>query len=470
LGVYCSFEEDYDSIAERLVTFDLVRPSFRVLLGGDEELERLRRETRHPCGTLLFYRLEPGATAGVGAIVAEIGVASQYTQRALVLDSLNALTYSDSGSADDLRRMLYGVIQAVEQQHFFGFLLSEADDPRLNVVPYIADTLIELTPASKGQMRRLEVRKCRTQDYHRGPHPYHLAERKGIVVYPSLGAVRDTIRRRVTATLSEHRAIRLPALLGESLGIAQVEEKSSILVSGAPEASVLLFALQLLTEAPHVGARAEGRPQPMREKVNVNNVLVVTFNTPEVRFNQMLRRHGELYRRWCGIAQTQLRWYSPGGSLTGDQIMAELRQYILRGRRYGSPIERVLFYEVELAEQLLPSLAPERLFWPTVLQLLNTEAVTSLFVVGEVATLHQPILAAIEAEVDYSFHFSHVPPENGRGAPGAAYAPDAVEAAESEREVYSHTGYAQTCRVPRLVPDLVGRYAAVQVSRNGLIE
>ncbi|HEV7588717.1 MAG TPA: RAD55 family ATPase, partial [Longimicrobium sp.] len=469
LGVYCSFEEDYDSIAERLVTFDLLRPTFRILLGSEGPLEKLRGEAHHPCGTLLFYKLEAGATTGVGAIMAELAAATRYTQRALVLDSLNALTWAESASADDLRQMLYGVIRAVEKEHFFGFLLSEADDPRLSVVPYIADTLIELAPASKGRMRRMEVSKCRTQDYHRGPHPYHLAERKGVVVYPSLGAVRDTIRRRVSATLSEHRAIRLPPVLGEALGVERIEEKSSVLVSGVPEASVLLFALQLLTEAPHASARAEARA-PAREKANVNSVLVVTFNTPEVRFNQMLRRHAELSRRWSGIVQTQLRWYSPGGSLTGDQILAELRQYILRGRRYGSPIERVLFYEVELAEQLLPSLATERLFWPTVLQLLNTEAVTALFVVGEVSSLHPTTLAAIEAEVDYSFHFSHTPPANGRGAPGAAYAPDAVEADDLERPAYSATGYVQTCRVPRLVPDLVGRYAPVQVTRNGLIE
>ncbi|HEX8319391.1 RAD55 family ATPase [Longimicrobium sp.] len=452
LGVYCSLEEDYDSILERLVTFDLIRPSFRVLLGKDEPLELLRSERataeEHPCGTLLLYQLPHGEPARISEIVEELTRDTAYNVRALVLDSLNALTFEENIQQDRIRTSLYSIVREVEDHRFFGFFLSEADDPRLGVVAYLADTVLELTPSERGQMRRLEVRKSRTQDYHRGPHPFHLAERKGIVVFPSLGSVRDTIRRRVTATLSQHRHIPLPAELGNSLGVPYLQEKSSVLIAGAPVSTVLQFSLQLFTEP----SNDERRPLLNRLGTSgrVRNALIVTFNTSEVRFNQILRRNRALHSRWVKMSfqgQPQLRWYSPGGSLTADQVLAELRQYILRGRRYGHPIERVLFYEVEMIDRLLPTLAAEKLFWPTIIQFLNTEAITSMFVVNELDAHMSSASQTLEAEADYSFRITERRPSDPHAGGDESPVESAAVITDSTK---APAVYVETRRIPKL--------------------
>lgn len=487
LAVYYSFEEDYGSIAERLVTFDLRREgAFRIMLGSNEPLETLRKEQdagATPVGTLLFYQMSADESLPLNdAINTVAALTGAYPLRALAIDSLNALSYASYETADMFRKMLHGVVRTVEQGRFLGFLLSEADDPRLNVLPYISDTLIELNPASRGQMRRMEIRKCRTQDYHRGPHPYHLSERRGVTVYPSLGSIRESLRNRVTATLSEQRAISLPPELGENLGLTTIQEKSSVLVSGSPETGALPFALQLITE-PSCAARSR-RSGPAEK---VNNLLVVTFNTSEVKFAQMLRRDTTLAARWEDIAyegELQIRWYSPGGSLTGDQIVSELRQYFLRARRFGLPIERVLFFEVELAEQLLPSLAQEQLFWPTVMQMLATEAVTSVFVVNDAKNAY--LRSQSESEFDYSFHFSHHPStyestrvDLGEAARPASPKGGSLEAGPTTTQMtagtpssteYSPHGFVEIRRAPYLGEDLVGRCAQLRLaSATGLI-
>lgn len=487
LAVYYSFEEDYGSIAERLVTFDLRREGFRILLGSSEHLETLLREKEEgidPKGTLLFYQMNADESLHLNEAITTIAAStSHYSLRALAIDSLNALSYASYETADMFRKMLHGVVRTVEQGCFLGFLLSEADDPRLNVLPYISDTLIELSPASRGRMRRMEIRKCRTQDYHRGPHPYHLSERRGVTVYPSLGSIRESLRNRVTSTLSVNRSIALPSRLGAKLGLDSIQEKSATMVFGSPEGGALPFALQLITE-PSTTARARASRSGPVEKVN--SVLVITFNTSEVKFAQMLRRHAELSNRWEAIAhegEVQIRWYSPGGSLTGDQIVAELRQYFLRSRRFGLPIERVLFLEVELAEQLLPSLASEPLFWPTVLQMLATEAVTSVFVMNHSEEVY--LRSQSESGFDYSFHFSHeVPdgiespkevgeanesgPEDGAALDPALPRTNAGRAKPSPAE-YSVSGMMEIRRAPHLGRDLVGRWAELKLARNGLI-
>jgi hypothetical protein len=74
------------------------------------------------------------------------------------------------------------------------------------------------------------------------------------------------------------------------------------------------------------------------------------------------------------------RWFSPGVDLGAGQIIAELSQTLRLAKRQGTPIERIVLDGVELAEDNLPTLRGETMFWPTVVEFVRSEPVSSFFV------------------------------------------------------------------------------------------
>lgn len=464
--VYFSFEEDYDSILDRLVTFNLLG-NFRIEIwnervageataGTEEEeeaeaplrqVEELLGELRATEGLLLLYRLPRTRSFALPAAIKRLGGIHTHRQRMLAIDSINALQFHVDRAAGHTARGVYRqavfeIVEAINTQEFIGVILNESDDSRLTVLPYLADTVIELLPGSDGRGRRLQVTKSRTQNFQEGPHPYRLSERKGVVIHPSLGAIRSSLRRRVPATLSEQRGIPLPPQLAAALGpdLRELREKSSVLITGGHGTGKLLLALQLLTEPSRLlrpltapeGTR--GWRDGPRAFFVPKHVMVVTFKTSEAKFRQMMRRHRALEERWGRIAMQNVRWYSPGATLTADQIVSELRKHLRRARRDGVPVDRILFDEADLAEPLIPLLEREPLFWPTVLELAATEALTSFFVSGHRPNQDSP-LTLLNSQVDYAFHISTEPHRR----PDLASATEPVEGvpADSKRRRFS---------------------------------
>lgn len=484
LSVYFSFEEDYDSIVNRLVTFDFLQTADYEIVevqGPDHDWQWNVPEGGGK-GVLLLYRYERDQTFSIPEVLRRLGgwARDRFPLQAAAIDSVNALHFdpADARHAEEhFREAMNELVEAIDTSNFFGLLLSEKDDRRLGVIPYLVDTVIELETGTGSESRTLEIKKCRSQNFQRGPHPLHFSERKGIIIHPSLGAVRSALRSRIRATLSEKRGIPLPPRIGEALGLPHVREKGSVLISGASGSGKTLLALQLLSEAsrPYVEPRMVDEPNgrggepPHRGELSTrperparttwpSGVLVVTFRTSEVHFSQMLRQHNALYTRWERIRSHELRWYSPGSSISGARILNEIRKFIARGRRVGMPVERILFDEVDLAEQLLPSLRRDPLFWPTVLELVNTEALTSMFVVGDGRQL-PPSVAILEAEVDYTFHLAR------SEEPVQVELPDSDHPAEPARARH----LIEVRRVPHLAPFNTGKPVAFSLDDQGLI-
>lgn len=537
--IYFSFEEDYNSVVDRLVTFDLLERTYRVEMAESwGQVAELVRALPAESGLLLFFQVASGSEYSLPEAIHEIGrIIGDKRQKALVLDSVNALRMrppqtSEPGQKKEIRRSLVELVQEVNARHFLGFFITEKDDVSLQVLPYLADTVIELASVP-GAGRRMHITKCRSQNFYEGPHSYRLTERKGVTIYPSLSAVGNTLRRRVHATLSHTRVIPLPASLrsllappggeedsplsaaaglesleasapaagvetadappaaaeesegreapsppalddleepgaasrpekaearpaaqkraGENLGI---EEKSATLIFGGTGAGKSLFGLQLLTED---SVRRSGLDQefPVPHSVAPRSVLVVTFKTPEVRFNQLLRRHAGIDKRWAEIPSREVRWFSPGDELSADQILSALRRFITLSKREGLPIERVLFDNTEMAERLIPALAREPLFWPTLLELMKTEAITAFFVATEDAEESDvPPVMILKSQVDYCFRLD--------------VRTTMVTGPDGQRMSHAQP-VLEVVNLPHFTPEGIGRTADVKFSENGLI-
>lgn len=425
LAVYFSFEESYDSILDRLVTFQLYDPEkFDVIVAGQDIAGQLREryEAQPRRGLLVLYKEEstagPGATYDLPSAISGIANAAgdYWKWRALTIDSLNALEFN-AGSQDFGRRLdLQVLIRTIEESRFLGIVLSERGSSEFDVFTYLSDTVVELGVDAETRARWLEIRKCRTQDYHPGRHQFRIVDGGGIRIYPSLPSRMSSLRRRMRATLSERRSIPLP-LHWERLGLQGLKEKSSTLISGPAGAGKTVLMLQLATTPSQFDDRPKKAPkideppkEPKRRRTPQPpaNVLLLTFRTSELNVLQSLRHHDGLYRRWKEIRRTQVRWFSPGSNLTGDQIISELWGYIHQSRREGIPLERILFDEIEMAEEFLPGLKRDSLFWPTLLELVATEAITSFFVSSDKQTSEW-----LGATMDYIFHVDQGGKETG---------------------------------------------------------
>jgi KaiC/GvpD/RAD55 family RecA-like ATPase len=413
IGIYISLEESYNAIVDRLVTFGLTAQNlYRVVSGGQDLATHIKSRHRQSEGMIFLFALADDEQFSIvetlSALADQIG--DDFPLRALAVDSINALEFSGGSDQDALRHpalrriLLKNIVDAVEGGRFFGCIITEEGDSRFDTLPYLVDTVMHIG-ADQQQGRWMRIDKCRSQNYQDGVHTFRMLEGRGVVIYPSLSATRSTLRRRVKNTLSEQRAIPLPGELHRSLG--SIAEKSSCLISGPPNMGKSLFLLNLLTEPTLLleNGGNEHHWEIEKSEMRRHRALLVTFRTPEVKVLQAVRQRTGLNQRWQRTqADALLRWYSPGQHLTGDQIIAEMLRYLRRSRRDGQPIERVAFAEIDAAEHVLPALKREELFWPTLFELVTTEAVTAFFVGTD--RQDSPPIRFLSSEVDYSYHIA----------------------------------------------------------------
>lgn len=440
LAVYFAFEQSRAVLHDQLLSLGLLDPEKfdviegairtesgdlgdRVGKGGEDLAEEIaRRRSDSPRrGLLILY----GSTSTerdmfeLDVAISELArVAGQdWPSRALSIDSINALAFTAEARATDdsrrrrLRLNLRRLIDVIEENEFWGIIISEAgeghEDGEFEKLAYLVDTVAELGSDRPG--RWIEVMKSRPQAYHTGRHPFRISSTEGVRIYPSLSAVRSSLRKRVKSTLSEERAIEWPGSVdvsGNSRNVlagserdgkelrgikeAGIKEKSSVLICGASGSEGTRVALDLVT-ARGRGDQAAGGPR---------SLLYVTFRTSDVRFNQLLRTDARVRARWESVRRARVRWYSPGGNLTAEQFLSELRDLIRQGRQEGVPIERLVFDEVDAVDETLPAVAGDGLFWPTLLELVTTEPVTTFFVVGETQA-HPQAMRVLQASADY---------------------------------------------------------------------
>jgi KaiC/GvpD/RAD55 family RecA-like ATPase len=423
LAVYFSFEESYESIVDRLITFQFHDPDkFEIIAGGPGLAAKLRKaaQARPRRGILILYggseeervanaeaqgRPSEGTYSLPAAIRRVADMAGDWKWRALAIDSINAMDFQAPPEEFGRRLLLQELIQVIETKKFLGLILSEQGNPEFEVLTYLSDTAMELGVNNETKNRWLQIKKCRAQDYQPGNHPFRIADGRGVVIYPSLSARMSSLRRRMRTTLSERWGIALPAKWREPLGDLQgLQEKSSTLIWGPAGAGKTALMLQLATSPSELlfDLNKRREPQGAERPEPPGNVLLVTFRTSEFNFLQSLRHHPHIFHRWRSIHRTRLRWYSPGDNITGDQIIAELWSYVHESRRAGLPIERILFDETEMAEDSLPSLKREPLFWPTLLELVSTEAITSFFISGDAKGSR--VFDWLSSTVDYILH------------------------------------------------------------------
>jgi KaiC/GvpD/RAD55 family RecA-like ATPase len=413
LAVYLSFEESYDSVLDRLVTFGLYdREKFLVQPAGQniENVVHAALESNPEKGILILYHHDKSDSFDLIEAIRQIVEATERFERAkaLVIDSISALdirAISSPNAEFSHRTNLRALIDVIEESGFLGLILSEKDDSSSITLSYLADTVIQVGSDELTHNRWIEITKCRIQDYQSGRHPFRMMDGRGVVIYPSLVSRRSSLRRRVRSTLSEHRRVPLPEPWSKGLQVHTIQEKSSTLLWGPPGGGKTLLLLNLLTEPPWVvggGSNSKGSDVNMMQGAFPRNVLLITFRTSEVNFLQALRRD-PLLKRWDQIKKKKQRWFSPGENLSGDQIVTEIWKYISRSRREGIPVDRMGFDETEVAEDFLPGLKRETLFWSTLLEITSTEAATSFFVYGN-DDRDSPLMKVLRASVDYVFH------------------------------------------------------------------
>jgi hypothetical protein len=97
---------------------------------------------------------------------------------------------------------------------------------------------------------------------------------------------------------------------------------------------------------------------------------------------QSLRLRSALLKRWNLLPGPSVVWYQPQPGLTGARIVHNLRRVLAESRIHGRPIERIVFDEIDAIDSLLPDLASEAEFWPTIFGLLSCEPVSVVYVVG----------------------------------------------------------------------------------------
>lgn len=425
LAIYFSLEESRKLLVDRLTSFSLLdNERFLVAEAGNDILTKIEQhlDQDDDRGLLILYGLDRSSPKPIVSVLEQISQffrdirhrdaplsqqASKLKWRAIIIDSINALLFqnnlkSDAGgdSRDDLlsrsrfRQQIQHLVSSIEEQRFFGLLLSEEGSQLTELLEYLSDSVISMGFDESRQRRWIEISKSRGQNFHPGKHPFRVIEGRGVKIYPSLAAIRTTLRKRSRGSFSEDRCLSLTHTPYLALRKSQIPEESLCLITGGRASGKSLLALRLAVAQ---AARMTTDGLPLRPPTGV---LWITFRTPPARFEQLLASEPEIQSQWRTVKNTVLRWFSPGRSITPDQVAADVWKTVQESRRESKPIERIVFDEIDSIYFNLPQVENENLFWPTITELLRTESLTGIFVHDD-AIKKSSFLEFMGSEVDY---------------------------------------------------------------------
>jgi KaiC/GvpD/RAD55 family RecA-like ATPase len=407
LAVYFSFEERFDLIVDRLVTFGLYeRERFEVLQSNEHDHVKVEEALQKGLGVLLLYAPENPARYPLLETITNLGGRFPGMWRALALDSINAIGIEASLSRQgeptetDKRLVIRNIVETIEVAKFLGLLISEESSPQYEHLDYLADTVLHFGFDHKDRGRWIEIKKCRSQNVHPGRHKLRLVEGEGVIICPSLGAIRSALRRRTKSTISLHRQIVLNSSITGIADSFYLAEKGSVLILTPNESDRTRLVLDLATQPTRLHT-----PSGRTRLEQVRSIIVLSFKTTEERLMRVISLDQRLQKRWPTLQVARLRWFSPGATLTGDEVVWELWSEIRRARRLGVEVERVVVHEVEHALVAFPEVGRESLFWTTLLQMTSAEAITTFLSLSPEVSSPESVGGGIEhilrSEVDY---------------------------------------------------------------------
>jgi KaiC/GvpD/RAD55 family RecA-like ATPase len=387
LSLYVSLEESYAALVDRLVAFNLFSSRlFEVsIYDGSNVLDKPTYK-----GKLVFYAHKEGEDVALADIVRKLGKAEGWSSRVAIIDSVNAFTEGDLS-----RVSLVSLVDSIGNSNLLGVLVVE-DSEHSSSINYLADSVIHMGNDETRQHRWLEVEKCRAQDYLPGQHIFRIMDMRGLKCYPNLAGVRNGLRQRKQQPFGHAYVIGISS--GKKVC---VPEKSLTAIWGGSETgktSSLSLQLLMSDSQQYIPRRK------LLKSIRPRHILVVSFSTPQNRFFPKMREN-KLLQQWHKIYRVGFRWIPPGDEISLDEIIGDLQRYIREARRYGLPLERVLFHDVEASYHASP-VSPEKFFWPTIFELLRTEGITA-FLAANIYERHgDEFMRLIEAEADFIFQLT----------------------------------------------------------------
>jgi len=387
-SVYFSFEEEADLIVERLNSFSLTNAEhFKVIetstYGYLSDIAEYRNKNPGKGLLVLFNFSDSDETIVITKLISRlsnVAIKLGWKYLAVSIDSINSMIFKPKwyqlvvNEKLYKRKQLHALIKCIKKSKYTGIIISEQGDRDFDMIPYLSDTALEIS--TKEHSRFLEIKKARNQNFQLGKHPFRISDGVGMIVYPNLNAVLSSLRNRISTTISEEKICNFSPEVSKQLGFDGLLDKSLTLVYGKSKNGKTNFIYDILTSASSQIKRSSTDRNIIKPP---QSVCVFTFRTSEVRYEQLLRGYNFFYSRWQQISNKQIRHFTPGRDFTSEQIIDIIWSHIKSAQRKGFPIERILIDEVESAELAIPDLRNKPLFWPTLIELLTTEAITSVF-------------------------------------------------------------------------------------------
>ena len=410
LSIYISFEESNVIIEDRLNSFRLKNnrhfETMTATIGEcRERILAFHRQHKHKGLILLLDLSADGLRLNTTELIDYLGkvaVEADWRYRAMTIDSINSLHFKFFKIIEKLmtknskRRNVRELIEAIKHNRFSGIILSEKGDRDFEMLPYLSDVVVSLSMRNNGRV--VEVLKARNQNFQFGCHPFRISDGVGMTIYPSLNAVLSDLRHKIRSTISEEKWLMFSPGVGEALGFRGLLEKSTVLMYGSAKNAKARLLYELVLCGNEVSGKQGAAPQ---------SILIVTFRSSEQRYEKLLKSHQDLKRKFENIPRKILHNFTPGSDITAEQIIHTIWEHIRSARREGYPVERVVIDEIESSGHVAPNIEHEKLFWPTLFELLSTEAITSFFIVDK-DRFDNENFSLLHDSMDYIFKFSRV--------------------------------------------------------------
>lgn len=420
--------------------------SIEIAIDRDHAIRLLTKPTPNVGGLIIQGTLTDDYPNFLNQFEENARVMVKYPLRLIIADPINSVERDNEMDDVELRSQTVMMFRRVKALGTNVLLVSEEShpgDPELSFEDKISDTVISLSASTWSvnawdnyNQRFIEIRKSRLQREQRGEHPFSIVPGEGISVFPSPSAVMSRSRQPPSPSREDYIPFGLRPL-DKVLGPNAIKPGDVIVLHGEEVGYKTPLGLRFLLsdERPFRAKKGgeysqeeadegngAGSPKASDEPYVPRSVrrcsLMIAAKDDESTVRHMLvQAREQIFKDAVTDRRPRIKSIEdvricslPQGYVTAGYILYRIENEFHRAERLGYRIDRVMVDDVVHWDTNCPFLRNEETFGDTLVNLLQRQGVTSLFVCGDLSvqpatTLQHSIVHSASCEIQFD-HFN----------------------------------------------------------------
>lgn len=414
--IYFATEQDVESLKHLLASFNWI-DNFRFeLIDSIKEVDKINTDNIAEKGILILGGLSKWEFKDTFSTVKN--VLNHFDnlvcpRKMVIIDSLSTLRLDEHDQDDEIsqenksdylhsaRGQIERIFLFIRKKQFIGVFINEVGykEETIKVAEYLSDILIKLSMGKEEDeysIRQISIKKCRLQHIQRGFHHFLIKRETGIEIFPSCSAILAAREGRERSIVRADSFIDIELLGFNKLLKGGILKNTITAIMGEPGTGKSLLLQYLFF------SKDNSRNQGLQD-----TYLIISFKDDKDKIEKRIKERIPIYKTMNKALRSNVKieylCLRPG-YITPGMLLAQVINLINDCKDRGERVTRVMLDDLIQIYQKYPLLSRQEMLLPTMLEIFNTENITTFLRCSTQGLRENGIDTQLVSLCDYLFY------------------------------------------------------------------